>query len=118
MEMNAFSEKETWVNDTPAGRVTDKVDLHLYRNLERAVKEARRLKKNAMELVEMLNSDFFRANKKYVLEHRREYALNHNALSEAVELSGCFAIRSNCGMDAFEVLQIYRERNIIEQNFN
>ena len=124
MEMNAFTEKETWANDTPAGRVTEKVDLHLYRNLERAVKEARRLKKNAMELVEMLNkgekvnSDFFRANKKYVLEHRGEYALNLNALSEAVELSGCFAIRSNCGLDAFEVLRIYRERNIIEQNFN
>lgn len=124
MEMNAFTEKETWANDTPGGRVTEKVDLHLYRNLERAVKEARRLKKNAMELVEMLNkgekvnSDFFRANKKYVLEHRGEYALNLSALSEAVELSGCFAIRSNCGLDAFEVLRIYRERNIIEQNFN
>lgn len=45
MEMNAFTEKETWANDTPAGRITEKVDLHLYRNLERAVKEARRLKK-------------------------------------------------------------------------
>ena len=124
MEMNAFTEKETWANDTPAGRVTEKIDLHLYRNLERAVKEARRLKKNAMELVEMLNQgksvnpDFFRANKRYVLEHRGQYALNINALSEAVELSGCFAIRSNCGLDAFEVLRIYRERNIIEQNFN
>ena len=123
-EMNAFTEQETWANDTPAGRVTEKIDLHLYRNLERAVKEARRLKKNAMELVEMLNKgekvnpDFFRANKRYVLEHRGQYALNLNALSEAVELSGCFAIRSNCGLDAFEVLRIYRERNIIEQNFN
>ena len=122
MEMNAFTEKETWANDTPAGRVTEKIDLHLYRNLERAVKEARRLKKNAMELVEMLNQgksvnpDFFRANKRYVLEHRGQYALNINALSEAVELSGCFEIRSNCGLDAFEVLRIYRERNIIENN--
>ena len=124
LEINAFTEKETWANDTPGGRVTEKNDLHLYRNIERAAKEANRLKKNAKELVEMLNEgkavnpDFFRANRKYVLEHRGQYALNLNALSQAVELSGCFAIRSNCGLDAFEVLRIYRERNIIEQNFN
>lgn len=124
MEMNAFTEKETWSNDTPAGRLTEKIDLHLYRNMERAVQEARRMKKNAMQLVEMLNQgktvnpDFFKANKRFVLKHRDQYALNINALSEAVELSGCFAIRSNCGLDAFEVLRIYRERNIIEQNFN
>lgn len=53
-----------------------------------------------------------------MLEHRGQYALNVNALSEAADLMGCFAIRSNCGLDAFEVLRIYRERNIIEQNFN
>ena len=122
--MNAFTEKETWSNDTPAGRLTEKIDLHLYRNMERAVQEARRMKKNAMQLVEILNQgktvnpDFFKANKRFVLKHRDQYALNINALSEAVELSGCFAIRSNCGLDAFEVLRIYRERNIIEQNFN
>lgn len=124
LQMNAFSEEESWSNDTPGGREIKKIDLHLYRNLERAVQEARRLKKNAMELVEMLNEnkdvnpDFYRANKKYVLKHRGQYVLNINALSEAVELSGCFAIRSNCGLKTFEVLRIYRERNIIEQNFN
>ena len=124
LQMNAFSEKESWSNDTLSGREIKKIDLHLYRNLERAVQEARRLKKNAMELVEMLNEnkhvnpDFYRANKKYVLKHRGQYVLNINALSEAVELSGCFAIRSNCGLNTFEVLRIYRERNIIEQNFN
>lgn len=124
LQMNAFSEKESWSNDTLSGREIKKIDLHLYRNLERAVQEARRLKKNAMELVEMLNEnkhvnpDFYRANKKYVLKHRDQYALNISALSEAVELSGCFAIRSNCGLNAFEVLRIYRERNIIEQHFN
>ena len=124
LQMNAFSEEESWSNDTLSGREIKKIDLHLYRNLERAVQEARRLKKNAMELVEMLNEnkhvnpDFYRANKKYVLKHRGQYVLNINALSEAVELSGCFAIRSNCGLNTFEVLRIYRERNIIEQNFN
>lgn len=124
LQMNAFSEEESWSNDTPGGREIKKIDLHLYRNLERAVQEARRLKKNAMELVEMLNEnkdvnpDFYRANKKYVLKHRGQYVLNINALSEAVELSGYFAIRSNCGLNTFEVLRIYRERNIIEQNFN
>lgn len=124
LRINAFTEKETWANDIPGGRDYKKVDLHLYRDLERTVQETYRLKKNAMELAEKLNNEkpvspeFKKANERYLIKHRGRYELNYDALSKAVELSGCFAIRSNCGLNAFEVLKIYRERNIIEQNFN
>ena len=124
LETNAFTDKESWANDTPAGRMAVTVDLHLYRNMEKAVQESRRLKKNALTLVEALNKgekvdhDFYSKYKKYVTKYRENYTVDIGQLSQAAELMGCFAIRSNCGLNAIEVLRIYRQRNVIEQNFN
>lgn len=38
-------------------------------------------------------------------------------LDEALRLTGCFAIRTNCIANPFKALEIYRERNIVETNF-
>ena len=38
-------------------------------------------------------------------------------IDEAVECSGYFALRSNAVTDAFEALSIYRQRNMVEQDF-
>ena len=39
-------------------------------------------------------------------------------IDEAVETAGYFALRSNSISDAFEVLSVYRQRGMVEQDFN
>ncbi len=38
-------------------------------------------------------------------------------IDETIECSGYFALRSNAVTDAFEALSIYRQRNMVEQDF-
>lgn len=39
-------------------------------------------------------------------------------IDEAVETAGYFALRSNSISDAFEALSVYRQRGMVEQDFN
>ena len=49
---------------------------------------------------------------------KERWVRNSSKIDEAVESAGYFALRSNVVSDAFEAWAIYRQRNMVEQDFN
>ncbi len=49
---------------------------------------------------------------------KERWVRNSSKIDEAVESAGYFALRNNVVSDAFEALAIYRQRNMVEQDFN
>lgn len=142
--VTGFVVDELWAQDTPAGRVTHKNKLYLYKNPARAATEALEHLSNAQAVLQFRNyeadirrgktprntkqpvrpqENIIKRYSQFLYENRHAkmdedvWTLKSDRLKEASEFAGCFALRSNVAMDRWEVLDRYSERNVIEQGF-
>lgn len=134
------NDSEIWARNTEAGRVEARVFLHLYFNESAHADETRTLGKRIESLCNLLNEgkkadpDLWRKTRKFVkqakfLEEdfdkdgklvRKEvwrWIRDDKAFKDAIEFAGCFAIRSNEIASGVQALQLYRDRQVIEQGF-
>lgn len=134
------NDAEKWVRNTEAGTVEARVFLHLYYDAAIDKDETTALSSRIESLCNQLNKgqkadgDLWQSTKKFVKRVKfREEAFDENkkivkkdvwrwirddkAFEEALEFSGCFAIRSNEIASGVQALTLYRDRQMIEQGF-
>ena len=86
-------------------------------------KNAEDLKKLKETLQRAIDPELWRRTKRFLHENKRArasedvWSIKLDELSEAVQLFGCHAIRTNAISDPIEALRIYRQRQIIEEGF-
>lgn len=121
--VNSVSEEELWSVDTNNGRLAHKVKLHLYRDMTRSIEQIQAFKKEVLDVVDMKNEgksidpSVWKRTARYLIENKGQWQINLDKFAQDCRFVGCFAIRSNCDLEATEVLRLYRQRNIIEQGF-
>ena len=138
MRIAAMSVDDLWSQTTDAGSVTIKGYLHLYRDTIAAQEEADELHRDILYAVKVKNEQetakdgkakrldetLWKRVKAFLYENKNAkdgepvWSIREDALREAVRYMGCRAIRTNALANPFEAMQIYRQRNIIEQGFN
>ena len=138
MRITAMSVDDLWSQTTDAGSVTIKGYLHLYRDTIAAQEEADELHRDILYAVKVKNEQetakdgkakrldetLWKRVKAFLYENKNAkdgepvWSIREDALREAVRYMGCRAIRTNALANPFEAMQIYRQRNIIEQGFN
>lgn len=121
--VNSVSEDELWSVDGNNGRLTHKIKLHLYRDMARSFDQIQAFKKEILDVIDQKNENktidpvVWKRVSRYVLQSKSKWMINLEKFSQDCSFVGCFAIRSNCDLEATEVLRLYRQRNIIEQGF-
>lgn len=138
MRIAAMSVDDLWSQTTDAGSMTIKGYLHLYRDTIAAQEEADELHRDILYAVKVKNEQetakdgkakrldetLWKRVKAFLYENKNAkdgepvWSIREDALREAVRYMGCRAIRTNALANPFEAMQIYRQRNIIEQGFN
>lgn len=125
----AFTVTEPWTQNTEAGRLKLNTYIHLYRLVGHEDATAQLISENADEIIRLKDAkrsvpkDLWAAYSRFVVSVRdkngkERWVRNSSKIDEAVESAGYFVLRSNVVSDAFEALAIYRQRNMVEQDFN
>lgn len=124
----AFTETEPWTQNSSAGQLKLNNYIHLYRLVGREDVTAQQISENADHIIRLKTAkrsvpqDLWAAYGRFVKSVTEKNGVTHwvrdtSKIDEAVECSGYFALRSNAVSDAFEALSIYRQRNMVEQDF-
>ena len=124
----AFTEREPWTQDSNSGQLKLNNDIHLYRLVGHEDLTAQQISENADHIIRLkaakrsVPQDLWAAYGHFVKFVTEKNGVTHwvrdtSKIDEAVECSGYFALRSNAVSDAFEALSIYRQRNMVEQDF-
>lgn len=124
----AFTETEPWTQNSSAGQLKLNNCIHLYRLVGREDVTAQQISENADHIIRLKTAkrsvpqDLWAAYGRFVKSVTEKNGVTHwvrdtSKIDEAVECSGYFALRSNAVSDAFEALSIYRQRNMVEQDF-
>ena len=124
----AFTEREPWTQDSDSGQLKLNNYIHLYRLVGHEDLTAQQISENADHIIRLKTAkrsvpqDLWAAYGRFVKSVTEKNGVTHwvrdtSKIDEAVECSGYFALRSNAVSDAFEALSIYRQRNMVEQDF-
>ena len=124
----AFTETEPWTQNSSAGQLKLNNYIHLYRLVGHEDVTAQQISENTDHIIHLKNAkrsvpqDLWAAYGRFVKSVTEKNGVTHwvrdtSKIDEAVECSGYFALRSNAVSDAFEALSIYRQRNMVEQDF-
>lgn len=124
----AFTEREPWTQDSNSGQLKLNNYIHLYRLVGHEDQTAQQISENADHIIRLKTAkrsvpqDLWAAYGRFVKSVTEKNGVTHwvrdtSKIDEAVECSGYFALRSNAVSDAFEALSIYRQRNMVEQDF-
>ena len=124
----AYTETEPWTQNSSAGQLKLNNYIHLYRLVGHEDVTAQQISENADHIIRQKNAkrsvpqDLWAAYGRFVKSVTEKNGVTHwvrdtSKIDEAVECSGYFALRSNAVSDAFEALSIYRQRNMVEQDF-
>ena len=124
----AFTEREPWTQDSNSGQLKLNNYIHLYRWVGHEDQTAQQISENADHIIRLKTAkrsvpqDLWAAYGRFVKSVTEKNGVTHwvrdtSKIDEAVECSGYFALRSNAVSDAFEALSIYRQRNMVEQDF-
>lgn len=124
----AYTVKEPWSQSTSAGEIKMDTYLHLYRLTGREEVACQLITENADRIIQLkqagqsVSQDLWNSYGRFISELRTEqgktrWVRNSSKIDEAVDSAGYFALRSNCLSDAFDALSVYRQRNIVEQDF-
>lgn len=124
----AFTETEPWTQDSNSGQLKLNNYIHLYRLVGHEDVTAQQISENADHIIRLktakrsIPQDLWAAYGRFVKSVTEKNGVTHwvrdtSKIDEAVECSGYFALRSNAVSDAFEALSIYRQRNMVEQDF-
>lgn len=125
----AFTLKESWSQNTDYGRLKLDTYVHLFRLVNREDETAVFLSEKADEITRLkdenksIPQDLWNNYKRFVdsikdSNGNSKWVRKSSKIDEAVETAGYFALRSNSISDAFEVLSVYRQRGMVEQDFN
>ena len=125
----AFTLREPWKQNTDAGQITQNPYIHLYRLVGKEDAAAQLISENADEIIRLKTAkrsvpqDLWNGYSRFVDsvtddKQKTHWVRNSSKIDEAVESAGYFALRSNCISDAFEALSVYRQRGMVEQDFN
>ena len=124
----AFTETEPWTQNSSAGQLKLNNYIHLYRLVGHEDLTVQQISENADHIIRLKTAkrsvpqDLWAAYGRFVKSVTEKNGVTHwvrdtSKIDEAVECSGYFALRSNAVSDAFEALSIYRQRNMVEQDF-
>ena len=124
----AFTEREPWTQDSDSGQLKLNNYIHLYRLVGHEDLTVQQISENADHIIRLKTAkrsvpqDLWAAYGRFVKSVTEKNGVTHwvrdtSKIDEAVECSGYFALRSNAVSDAFEALSIYRQRNMVEQDF-
>lgn len=124
----AFTETEPWTKNSSAGQLKLNNYIHLYRLVGHEDLTVQQISENADHIIRLKTAkrsvpqDLWAAYGRFVKSVTEKNGVTHwvrdtSKIDEAVECSGYFALRSNAVSDAFEALSIYRQRNMVEQDF-
>lgn len=124
----AFTETEPWTQGSNSGQLKLNNYIHLYRLVGHEDVTAQQISENADHIIRLktakrsIPQDLWAAYGRFVKSVTEKNGVTHwvrdtSKIDEAVECSGYFALRSNAVSDAFEALSIYRQRNMVEQDF-
>ena len=125
----AFTLKEPWSQNTDYGRLKLDTYVHLFRLVNREDETAVFLSEKADEIIRLKNEnksipqDLWNNYRRFVdsikdSNGNSKWVRKSSKIDEAVETAGYFALRSNSISDAFEALSVYRQRGMVEQDFN
>ena len=124
----AFTETEPWTQNSSASQLKLNNYIHLYRLVGHEDLTVQQISENADHIIRLKTAkrsvpqDLWAAYGRFVKSVTEKNGVTHwvrdtSKIDEAVECSGYFALRSNAVSDAFEALSIYRQRNMVEQDF-
>lgn len=124
----AFTETEPWTKNSSAGQLKLNNYIHLYRLVGHEDLTVQQISENADHIIRLKTAkrsvpqDLWAAYGRFVKSVTEKNGVTHwvrdtSKIDEAVECSGYFALRSNAVSEAFEALSIYRQRNMVEQDF-
>lgn len=124
----AFTETEPWTQNSSAGQLKLNNYIHLYRLVGHEDLTVQQISENADHIIRLKTAkrsvpqDLWATYGRFVKSVTEKNGVTHwvrdtSKIDEAVECSGYFALRSNAVSDAFEALSIYRQRNMVEQDF-
>ena len=124
----AFTETEPWTQNSSAGQLKLNNYIHLYRLVGHEDLTVQQISENADHIIRLKTAkrsvpqDLWAAYGRFVKSVTEKNGVTHwvrdtSKIDEAVECSGYFALRSNAVSEAFEALSIYRQRNMVEQDF-
>ena len=91
--------------------------------MARSIDQIQAFKKEILDVIDQKNENktidpvVWKRVSRYVLQSKSKWMINLEKFSQDCSFVGCFAIRSNCDLEATEVLRLYRQRSIIEQGF-
>lgn len=125
----AYTETEPWTQNIESGRLRFDTYIHLYRLVGHEDETAQLISENADAIIRLKEAkkivprDLWASYGHFVESVQDKmgqvrWVRNSSKIDEAVESAGYFALRSNVVSDAFEALAIYRQRNMVEQDFN
>lgn len=125
LRASAYSYKEEWEQ----GTVKTPVYVHLYRLDERYEQQRALIWENAADIIEVkangdkVPSDQWDNYSRYLVERKDAeeksvWMIDTAKMDQAAERATQFVLRSNCITNPFEALEIYRNRGIVEQDFN
>lgn len=124
LKVAARTSKELWEKATDSGPLHLSTSLHLYKYPELAAQQAISLHQKIEEVLEKKNSgeklhsaDRSRVRNYIVENNKNVWVKNIKGLEEFLTRAGCFAIRTNCIVDPFECLAVYKQRQIVETAF-
>ena len=124
----AFTETEPWTQNSSVGQLKLNNYIHLYRLVGHEDLTVQQISENADHIIRLKTAkrsvpqDLWAAYGHFVKSVTEKNGVTHwvrdtSKIDEAVECSGYFVLRSNAVSDAFEALSIYRQRNMVEQDF-
>lgn len=128
LEIAARTFEENWVQNLDGGNVRKKIQLNLYRDPNLAPRQTLELLRLVDRVLrdkndgKRIDPDDWRRVSRYISEVKGEEnekvgVKNLEALNEMKMLAGCYAIRTNCMINPFDALRLYRQRNLIETAF-
>jgi hypothetical protein len=128
LEIAARTFEENWVQNLDGGNVRKKIQLNLYRDPNLAPRQTLELLRLVDRVLrdkndgKRIDPDDWRRVSRYISEVKGEenekvWVKNLEALNEMKMLAGCYAIRTNCMINPFDALRLYRQRNLIETAF-
>ena len=125
LRASAFTYKAEWEQS----QIKCPVYVHLYRLDERYEQQRALIWENVAEMIELkqrqerVPSDQWDNYGRYLVERNNDdgstsWMIDTAKMDEAAERATQFVLRSNCISNPFEALEIYRQRGIVEQDFN
>ncbi len=129
LDVYARTIKESWQQDTDAGRLQRKLYVHLYRYPSVDEEERTYTVKKADEILKFKEKklsvppELWRSHGRFVHEvtlesGKKQWQRDNAAIERACRYSGTFALRTNEYPNPFEAMEVYRLRNTVEIDFN